>query len=140
MTMECTLAEVRKIKRGGGLVGPEFFGCVNTGSRPTIYRSKLGGNWQWIVCREIDLAEAKMCNSFKHTAQRRVIDSLESKGQKLYFFRTSKSAFKKWKELVDKRKADNQAAADEVRRAQEALKANRFDIGAALTLGDHGVL
>ena len=136
--MECTLAEVRKIKRGGGLVGPEFFGCMNTGSRPAIYRSKLGTNWQWIVCREIDLPEAKMCNLLKHNAQRRVIDS-QSKGQKLYFFRTSKSAFNKWNQMVKVRKAENQAAADEVRKAQEALKANRFDVGAALTLGDYGV-
>ncbi len=142
-----TLEAVRKLKRLQGILGPDFYGCCNTGSQPLIFRAERGQNWQWIVVAwDLDIRAAQLANWPLANKKKRVlpVPGIKDKRRKMWYFRTSASAFKHWMKLVEARKAENQRMVDEARAAREALRTSKPGsveyTEAALKLGDLGVM
>jgi len=68
----------KKLKRGEGIMGPEFPGCVNTGKRPTLYRlpltpeeSKLCGGFRWAVGPNGALGRARKAMIYRAMTHKR---------------------------------------------------------------------
>jgi len=121
-----TIDVPRRLAKGRGYKGPEFYGCFNTGMAPCIFHSRTG---KWVVgpelrCRDAMRAGLTLGSKRRHGEGRRAV----------WIFKGRKAAVAKFMALCGARILEN----DAVRREHAATleKARRGDIAAALALGD----
>ena len=120
------MTKIPKLRIGQGYGGAEYYGCMNTGTRPAIFRMHLGG---WSVGPE-EACRKCMRLGLSYKSQ---IHYGEGR-QRVWFYKTSSAAIKRFEALCEIRNAENEAARTEHRNA--IAKARAGDIGAALALGD----
>lgn len=148
------LRNVKSIEPGGGLCGPEYPGCYNTGMAAAIRHMKYRGPDKrntnlksvYLVGREIDL-NMDYCDRID---KRLVVAAVYAgddvvtltNGRKVFLFCTCEEGVKKFNEMVDADIAEHDKARAEIRQARADLKSNDPDkmTAAALTLGDYGVI
>jgi len=119
--------KVPRLDKGKGFKGPDFYGCMNTGTAPAIFHSRTG---KYVVGPEMaarDAMQAGACLLNKRTF---------GKGrQKVYIFKGRGPAVSKFLVLCGARILENaQVRAEHV---ETARKARAGDIGAAIALGDY---
>jgi hypothetical protein len=119
--------KIPALKIGQGYGGPEFYGCCNTGTRPSIFRMHLGG---WSVGPE---EACRKCMRFGLTYKDHIHYG-EGKNR-VWFYKTRAAAVKKFTELYGIRVAENEAVKAEIR--SHLTKAKQGDIGSAIALGDY---
>ncbi len=119
---------VPRLPKGKGYLGPEFYGCCNTGLAPAIFHLRTGRYviGQEIPCREAMRSAAAMLGN-KRTWR-------DPHGRQVWLFKTRKPAVAKFLALCESRKKENDAMRQE--HAETARKAARGDLAAALHLGD----
>ena len=120
--------KVPRLDKGKGFKGPDFYGCMNTGTAPAIFHSRTG---KYVVGPEMaarDAMQAGACLLNKRTF---------GKGrQKVYIFKGRGPAVSKF--LVLCGGADSgKRASPRPEHMETARKARAGDIGAAIALGDY---
>jgi hypothetical protein len=119
--------KIPKLIAGKGYAGPEFYGCMNTGTRPCIFHLKLGG---WSVGQE------EACRGAMRFGLTYKDKTYYGEGRKrVWFYRNRPAAAAKFTELYGIRVAENEAVKAE--HAATLAKARSGDIGAAIALGDY---
>ena len=119
--------KVPRLDKGKGFKGPDFYGCMNTGTAPAIFHSRTG---KYVVGPEMaarDAMQAGACLLNKRTF---------GKGrQKVYIFKGRGPAVSKFLVLCGAWILENaQVRAEHM---ETARKARAGDIGAAIALGDY---
>jgi len=118
--------EAKNLKLGQGICGPEFRGCVNSGVRPAILKSKklkvwgsrLGRPARYAVGPELYLHDAIQAYLINSNIKR----VWKSGSQEVRFFKTSASARRYFKELCDRVLSFNQQDAERERGEREEIK------------------
>jgi len=119
--------KIPKLIAGKGYAGAEFFGCMNTGTRPCIFHLKLGG---WSVGQEGACRDAMR---FGLTYKDKIY---YGEGRKrVWFYKGRPAAVKKFNELYGMRVAENEAV--KVEYVANLAKARSGDMAAVLALGDY---
>ena len=113
---------VPRLKKGQGLKGPEYFGCYNTGTAPTIFHSLTG---KWIVGPELACRDALHTGSCFTDAK---------KVGRVRIYKHRGPAVKKFMALCGAQIMENHAMREEY--IATCRKADVGDIAAALHLGD----
>lgn len=85
----------KRLSKGKGIIGPEWFGCFNTGKRPVIFKTHTG-NKAFIVSTELAMSDARHMNLFGQNAKKRV---LKTNSGKAYLTDSYKAAKKKFNEM-----------------------------------------
>lgn len=124
---------VPTLRRGKAFVGPEAFGCCNTGTRPIILHSKATG--LWLVGPELAVDEARSAVCFGAERGKRTLVRM---GKTVHIYKTRGPAVKRFQDNVDEQRAMNErlkasydAAADDARSADPETA-----IAGALALSD----
>lgn len=111
-----------RITKGSGYLGPEYYGCIGTGRRPLIYKSKVSG--KFFIGPEMDVQET--INKYKNHIGRRKVGNV-------FIFKGRKAAVAKFQELCDKVTEWN--SQERQRAATLRDKARSGDMAAFIELG-----
>ncbi len=118
---------IPRIPKGKGYLGPEYFGCCNTGRRPALFHSVNG---KWIVGPELACREALEQNLHCGTKRRHQVS-----GSKVYVCKTRQSAVYDFGLLCKEVETWNKTQKASYER--ECAKARKGDLSAALSMGDY---
>ncbi len=110
-----------KLGKGKGIIGPEFFGCFNTGKRPVLFKA-ITGNKKFIVCNESELSEARRKNLFGAYLGKQVLDC---EGGKAFVTDSYKSAKKRYFEMCQEITKFNEGEVKKVKELQKLTKAGK---------------
>lgn len=117
---------VPRLAKGKGYKGPEFYGCFNTGTAPSIFHSRTG---KYVVGPQLRCQDA-MYDGLTLFNQR-----VHGEGnQRVWIFKGRKAAVTKFLGLCQVAEAVNRDMA--ARHAEARRKAAAGDVAAMLTLGD----
>lgn len=122
---------MKPLKQGQYLKGNEPLGCFNSGHAPVVFRSKLEKNL-WVVGFESEVLLKRERWITKYP-KRRVVKTGKLKWQRVYIYRSWRSALVKYQDIQEKRYQENLAEHRKVKELQS--KARSGDLGAALKLG-----
>lgn len=110
---------VPTLRRGKAFVGPEAFGCCNTGTRPMILRS--GATGLWLVGPQLAVYEARDSVCFGGNKGKRTLVRM---GRTVHIYKTRGPAVRRFQDNVDEQRAMNlrlkagyDSAADDARSA-----------------------
>ena len=118
---------VPRLAKGKGYRGPDFYGCINTGTAPAIFHSQTG---LYVVGPEIP------CRMAMWAGLTLLKKRANGKGrERIWLYKSRKAAVAKFTALCEARKRENETMRQE--HAEAARKAARGDMAAALTLGDY---
>ena len=125
---------VPTLRKGKAFVGPEAFGCCNTGTRPMSLHSRATG--LWLVGPELAVDEARSAVCFGAERAKRTLVRM---GKTVHIYKTRGPAVKRFQDNVDEQRAMNErlkasydAAADDARSADPEAA-----IAGALALSDY---
>ncbi len=118
---------VPRLPMGKGFKGPEYFGCMNTGTAPSIFHSFTG---KYVVGPELACRAAM--EQFITLKNKRVWDY---SGRRVWLFKGRQPAVKKFAELCEAREAENDKMRQEFN--ELVVKARAGDIAAVLKMGDY---
>ena len=148
-----TVADLResipRLRKGDGIAGPEYFGCVNSGVRPVLRRllrtpkpTFLVGSWFAVDTAITEITLAKLGREVPKgrgldtkIGTRRIVKGLDGKATErdwVYVFSTKKAAVEKFLELsgeVLERNAEARWDKETIRKKAEA-----GDLGAFVAL------
>lgn len=131
------------LHKGKGRAGPEFYGCINTGTRPVIHRHLIDG--AYIVGAENDVADVRNYRCYdrfegKPAGKERRTWNVNNRIVKV--FKTRAPAVAYYLDLCMIRVQQNAAAQGEANDARANLATGNPNeqMAAILTLNDHGQL
>ena len=139
-------ASIPRLRKGDGIKGPDYFGCVNSGVAPVLTRLRhtpkttfLVGSWYMVDRLRTNISLAKLGRKppvgDPKIGTRRIVKGLDGKAPKrdwIYVYSTKKAAVEKFLELSGAVLEMN----EEARREKESLrkKAEGGDLGSFLSL------
>jgi len=121
--------KVPRLAKGKGYAGPEFYGCMNTGMRPSIFHSRKGF---YIVGPELRCRDAMRWVDFSSVSVDNFVT--DNKAQRVYIYKSRKAAVNKFMVLCGQQILNNWEMRQE--HAELARKANSGDLAAALRMGN----
>ena len=129
-----------RLPLGGGIVGPDWPGCINSGAAPAICKSKLGTKYlgkPFFVGGEMafkfylaDIVGAAMRGKRTDDARR----------WKVRFFKNYKPAKRYWLKLVADVLIQHQEAHDAAARMSDKTASHAERMAAAQIVSDHGLM
>ncbi len=138
-----------RLGKGKGIVGPDHFGCINTGLAPGLLRSEKMADFPSLFdgCRFAVGPVAYINDAIMERARRPRARSVSlNERRTVYFYRTYKAAKARYKVLCDEVRTANERARQEVEQARATLRAagpaglvTEQGFQAAMVLADHGV-
>ena len=120
------MIRVPRLAQGKGYRGPEFWGCCNTGTAPSIFHSRNG---RYVVGPEMACRDA-MQNGVTFGNKRIHGDGR----QRVWLYKSRKPAVAKFMALCGARIMENETVRREY--METRAKAAKGDIAAAIHLGD----
>jgi hypothetical protein len=128
-----------------GLVGPDYFGCVNSGRQPVVVHDRMSGLY---VVGHKTLWDCYPSVRTRIRADRMVRDKktrvYRQDGMELRVYETRAAAVAKFEalcaEVVQKNARDRAEVQDARRTLKDARPGSKAATRAALTLNDHGLL
>lgn len=117
------------LNRGEGFAGPEAYGCINSGTRPSILRASVGP--AYYVGPELEVTDKSVRAWF------RMNPSVRKHGR-CWRFRSRTAAVNKWRELVSERVYQNERLAAEHAKAAADARSSDYQtaLQGALAMGD----
>ena len=125
---------VPTLRKGKAFMGPEAFGCCNTGTRPMILHSVATG--LWLVGPELAVGEARSAVCFGGNQGKRTLVRM---GKTVHIYRTRGPAVRRFQDNVDEQRAMNlRLKADYDAVAADARSADpETAIAGAIALSDY---
>ncbi len=120
------MIKVPRLAQGHGFKGPDFYGCCNTGTAPSIFHSRFG----WVVGQECACREAM--REGHHLAD---IRTYGSGRRTVHFYKTRGPAVRLFMAQCGARILENEAMRKEHR--ETARLAQQGDLSAVMRLGDY---
>ena len=124
--------EIPKLKLGQGYLGAEFAGCINSGQRAVMFRSKV---WKsYLVGTESDLYDVRNTRAGVNALAEGKRSIQVGSGRKVYQFKSRQAAVTKFRQINQRVLDYNAAARERASKAAEAAK--NGDFGTAWQLSD----
>lgn len=118
-----------RMKEGQSFTGPDFYGCMNTGTRPVIYKSinygKVKPIGTFLVGQEIDIQDAGKQLLYGKTSHK--TKHKMPTGRYVYYCRTYAAAKKRFRAILLERLQENESVRKEHQQALEDAKSNDPD-------------